>query len=130
MSDCEYPENAKSTAYQKGCRCSRCQTHASEAYQQARSTPIKSLRRRASVHRSQGGTATTEEYVEAVLLTTCCEACGDFLADYKDRCVDHDHQTGKLRGILCQVCNKSEGLLKTLDRAQGLADYMRNNNNG
>jgi hypothetical protein len=38
-------------------------------------------------------------------------------------CVDHNHETGKVRGLLCHNCNRAEGLLK--GNAQALADYLK-----
>ena len=39
--------------------------------------------------------------------------------------VDHCHTTGKIRGILCQRCNKAIGLLKdSPNLARALADYL------
>ena len=45
--------------------------------------------------------------------------------------IDHDHKTGKVRGILCRECNIALGLLK--DKAEvaiGLAEYRKKNNDG
>lgn len=40
--------------------------------------------------------------------------------------VDHDKETGKVRGLLCQRCNQSLGLLKEdFDRALNLAKYIQ-----
>lgn len=41
--------------------------------------------------------------------------------------VDHDHETGRPRGILCDRHNKAEGYLTSSEDAEALAKYMREN---
>ncbi len=61
--------------------------------------------------------------------TPRCGSCGD---GGERLAIDHDHGhcVGErgcehcVRGYLCQPCNVAEGLLRTVDRARALADYM------
>lgn len=51
---------------------------------------------------------------------------------YKGRdnlCVDHDHKTGKVRGLLCSSCNKALGLLEdNVEWLRKAEDYLARNN--
>jgi Recombination endonuclease VII len=41
-----------------------------------------------------------------------CAICGIENDNTKDLCADHDHKTGKKRGLLCHKCNTGIGLLQ------------------
>lgn len=44
-------------------------------------------------------------------------------------CVDHNHETGKVRSLLCSGCNTALGFLKeNKERANGLAEYIKKHN--
>lgn len=57
---------------------------------------------------------------------SCGEAGARLAIDH-----NHDHCEGErgcahcVRGYLCQPCNTAEGLLRTVERAEQLAAYMR-----
>jgi len=59
----------------------------------------------------------------------CCAICNTHQKDLKKSlCVDHCHSTGKVRGLLCDRCNKSIGAfednIQLLDNAKS---YLVNN---
>jgi hypothetical protein len=49
-----------------------------------------------------------ESLKEIIATTISCTICGD----EGDLVVDHDHQENKIRGILCNRCNKGLGLFR------------------
>jgi len=41
----------------------------------------------------------------------CCAICGIHQSQLKKTlCVDHDHKTGQIRGLLCNKCNRGIGM--------------------
>lgn len=53
-----------------------------------------------------------------------CMICGQ--ADSKRLAVDHNHTTGKVRGLLCSNCNRALGHFKEdLDIIRAAVDYLK-----
>lgn len=57
------------------------------------------------------------------------EACGFSCNVCRNSCdlvIDHDHKTGKVRGVLCKQCNISLGGAKdSIDTLKGLIEYLQ-----
>lgn len=69
------------------------------------------------------------DYCEARLQEQngCCDICGVKLIE-EDTVLDHNHETGKLRGLLCHCCNRGLGFLKEdLDILSSMSSYLINN---
>lgn len=70
---------------------------------------------------------TIEEYLQLIIdCDNKCIVCNtSFKDNTKNRHVDHDHATGKVRGILCGNCNIALGLLKdNPNTISNLLDYI------
>ena len=58
----------------------------------------------------------------------CCALCNEPEEKFAWLCIDHDHETGKIRGLLCPNCNRGLGLLKdNASLLQKAAEYITTN---
>lgn len=86
---------------------------------------IKKVNRKSKLKREYG--LTLEEYDHMLLSQGgVCKVCkGPPLAKDNTYHVDHDHVSGKVRGILCHPCNVAIGnALESPERLRKLADYL------
>ena len=87
---------------------------------------IRDYKRRWDLKNKYG--ITLEEYYE--MAKDGCDICGKTVEENKGTLiVDHDHETGKVRGVLCTVCNT--GLGKLGDNVKGLTralEYLNASN--
>ena len=57
-----------------------------------------------------------------------CAICKETCAVYGRLCVDHDHTTGKIRGLLCNHCNTGLGKFKDKVELLDVAiEYLKRN---
>ena len=76
---------------------------------------------------------TIDEY-DALCLeqNNCCAVCGTHQSKLKKPLyVDHNHDTGKVRGLLCDLCNRGLGYFKDdVNRLIKAIDYITEDRNG
>ncbi len=89
--------------------CKECQCKGRVKYTKSHETARRTLNISDSIY-------------EELMKVTHCQGCG---IELKRKCIDHDHKTGKVRGVLCHNCNTSLGLLKDdLTTLRNLIKYL------
>lgn len=53
-----------------------------------------------------------------------CALCKNPPAKNKNLCIDHDHETGRVRGLLCHRCNSLLGGYEALSGLSNVATYL------
>jgi hypothetical protein len=99
--------------------CKTCQHERKVAWAKANPERTREWSRHGHARRRFG--LTLVEY-EALTRNAVCEVCGG--RDAKTG-LDHDHETGEIRGVLCGRCNVSIGMAKDdPERLRALALYV------
>ena len=123
---CKFPDKNPNTAYRRGCRCRRCKD-ANNLWQKEyhKRRPGKALE---YLRRRKFGLEPSD--IEAMLREqdgkcAICKATGENLG------VDHCHDTGAIRGMLCSNCNTAIGLFKhDRRRCESAIEYLEMYENG
>jgi len=62
--------------------------------------------------RSYGVNNVNDELYDYFMSCGKCEACGKEFTDTYNKCLDHDHDTGDFRYVLCRSCNTKDSWKK------------------
>lgn len=64
-----------------------------------------------------------EEYETLKAQAESCAICGYIFQDSSNKVLDHCHRTGRIRGVLCNLCNK--GLGQFQDNQNSLTEAVK-----
>ena len=65
--------------------------------------------------RSRGVNNVDDELYNKYINTHCCDVCSKEFKSSRDRCLDHDHETGDFRQVLCHSCNTRDNWKKKIE---------------
>ena len=58
-----------------------------------------------------------------------CDLCGEFYKNTRDRQMEHDHETGEFRNIVCRSCNQLKSDVKRTDNTSGFVGICKQKSN-
>tara|TARA_R110000803_G_scaffold171207_1_gene234081 strand:- start:140 stop:517 length:378 start_codon:yes stop_codon:yes gene_type:complete len=80
-----------------------------------RQTPAGKKTRTMAKWRELGVKNVNEKLYNDYIVTTECESCSNEFISSFDRCLDHDHETGEFRWVICRSCNNRDNWKKIID---------------
>ena len=87
-------------------------------------------KRRLEIVKSKYGLTPEEYYGLKAAANSICQICGTPEGDTKSTrlVIDHCHETGKVRGMICDKCNRALGLVgDSIQTLQNLIAYLHKN---
>jgi hypothetical protein len=92
--------------------CKTCNNKRQKEWKQKNTHRNKRLKEKSRLKTTYG--ITLEDYnVLFIEQQGCCAVCGRHQSEFqKSLCVDHNHGTGDIRGLLCVTCNFAIGSLQ------------------
>ncbi len=77
-------------------------------------TEIRIKSKRMSNWRHMGVNNVTDELHDYYMSCNNCEACGKEFTETINKCLDHNHETGDFRYVLCRWCNTYDNWKKVI----------------
>ena len=75
------------------------------------------------------GLIESDEQIEFIytdyIYDTNCDLCGEFYKNTRDRQMEHDHETGEFRNIVCRSCNQLKSDVKRTDNTSGFVGICK-----
>ena len=115
----------------KMCRCCQVEKPLNEYYYRKDNSSYRTECKECVIERQRYkklGVCNTEYDKMLVQQKGACDICKSKLnsSRYTKLSVDHDHHTGKVRGLLCMQCNAAIGLMKESPiRLQNAIQYLK-----
>lgn len=116
--------NRRRQPYKLETVCKACRYECNRKWAEANPEKVERIQKK-SYLRIRYGTTPEEKEAKYVAQGRCCAICKTSQPGERDWNMDHDHKTGKARGVLCNHCNKALGLLKdSVETAREVVRYL------
>lgn len=95
-------------------------------YHKIRQNDSKYRERRSWYSRKYNHGITKEQFIDMLIKQkSTCPICNVAFNGYSEACIDHDHNTGKIRGLVHRNCNTALGFIEKLEyNLSNIVNYL------